>query len=271
MKLKKYYSFSSNKQLWRLLINDKDDLMIESRDNDTKEVSYFFINIPSKNVIRNKINLPDNVWIAVESYFGNMVYFHKFVKPDLPIHSGIIAYDLTKDAIIWENPNYRFFIVDEDYLIAQKQGFEETQLVKLDLQNGEFLENISLPLEEIEIMHNNFVDKFNYDFYDYPDNFNLTDNDLLSKTLDKYTKKFPLKFTPQVMFYENFIFCNFHLLTNKGIDNYFIALDTDKEKITEEIILNKNVKGFVPESFFTYKNYLFLLKDKTELIIYKLE
>lgn len=271
MNLKKHFSFSSKNQLWRLLINDKDDLMIESRDNNTKEVSYYFVNIPSKKVIRNKINLPDNVWIAVESFFGNIVYFHKFVKPDLPIHSGIIAYDLLEDKIIWENPNYRFFIVDEDYLIAQKQGFEETQLIKLDLHTGEFLDNLNLTLDEIEIMHNNFLAKFNYEYYDYPDNFNFDDNTLLSKTLDKYSKKFPIKFTPQVIYLENFIFCSFHLLTNKGINNYFIAINTDKEKVVEEIILNKNVKGFVPESFFMYKNYLILLKDKTELLIYKME
>lgn len=271
MKLKKHISFKSDKQVWRLLLNEKDDLLIESRDTSTKEVSYFIINIPHNKVILKEISLPDNIWLGVESFFGDYIFFHKFIKPDLPMHMGIITYNILTNSIIWQNFDYTFFLVDNDSLIAQKKGFDENFLFRLNLQTGEFIENLSLTFDEIDELHNNFMSKYNYNLYNYPDDISLSDDDLISDIINKYTKKFPLKYNPRLLIYEELYLCNFHLLTNKGISNYFVAVDSKSGKVKEEIILNTDVKSYIPESFFTYKNFLILLKEKNEVLIYKME
>ncbi len=271
MKLRKHTSFKSDKQIWRLLLNDKDDLLIETRDISTKEVSYFITNLPNNHIIKKSISLPENVWLGVESFYGDYIFFHKFVKPDLPIHMGIITYNVKKDMVVWENLDYTFLFVHNNSLIAQKKGFEENYLFELDLHSGEFIKNLSLSFDEIDEMHNSFMSKFNFDLYGYPEDNTLIDNELLNSTIEKYTKTFPLKYNPQLLIFEDLILCNFHLLTNKGISNYFVAVECESGKIREEIILNKNVQAFVPESFFTYKNYLILLKEKSEVLIFKME
>jgi hypothetical protein len=48
-------------------------------------------------------------------------------------------------------------------------------------------------------------------------------------------------------------------------------VDSKSGKVKEEIILNTDVKSYIPESFFTYKNFLILLKEKNEVLIYKME
>jgi hypothetical protein len=271
MKLKKHISYKSDKQIWRLLINEKDDLLIETRDTSTKEVSYFILNIPTKQVIRKNLLLPDNIWLGVESFFGDYIYFHKFIKPDLPMHLGIFAYNLTSDKIEWETLDYTFLLVNDDVVVAQKQGFEETSLFYLNGTNGNLISSASLTVEEIEEMHNKFIDSFNFELYGYPENYDLNDDNVINSVIEKYTKSFPLKYNPQFMLYEELFLCNFHLLTNNGISNYFVAGDYSTGKIKEEIVLNKSVNAFVPESFFTYKNYLILLKEKSEVLIFNME
>ncbi len=270
MRLTKHITFKSDNQIWRLKLNEIDDLLIEIRDTSTKEVSYNIINIPSKKTITNYINLPDNIFLGFEAFYSNFIFFHKFVKPDLPMHLGIFTFDINVGKIIWENLDYNFLLINNNSLIAQKQGFDENILVELDLLTGNFIQSLSLSLDEIDEMHNGFMSKYNFDLYGYPEEIMLTDYEIINNVIEKYTKSFPLKYNPQLLIYEDLFLSNFHLLTNKGITNYFVAVN-NKGRIVEEIILNKSVNAFVPESFFTYKNYLILLKEKSELLIYKME
>jgi len=271
MKLKNHFSYNSKTQLWRLLINNNDLMLIESRDTETKEVFYSIFDFAKGKLILDKMTLPEKIWLGVETFYNNLIFFHTFVKPDLPMHKGIIVYDITKNKIVWENQSYTFLMVDDNKVIAQTQGFEETYLYSLDITNGTVIEQLNLTPEEIDIIHNRFTDEYNYGDYSYPEKFATDENNSLDEFIDKYTAHAPLKFPPEVLETGDFYFCNLHLLEKGNIINRFFAVDKNKNKIIEDIVLNSVVNAYVPESFFMYKDYVILLIEKKGVLIYKTE
>ncbi len=117
-------------------------------------------------------------------------------------------------------------------------------------------------------MHSNYSSVFNYELYSYPESYS-TEQCFLDEYVSKYTKQYPLKYNVDYLEYENFYFSNFHLLKRGKLLNYFIAIDNTKNKIIKEVILNTDINAYVPESFFMYKNFLILLVQKKDLLIYK--
>ncbi len=96
MKLNKHIKFNSNSQLWRLLINNNNNLLIESRDTETKKVFLTCLNLDSKETLLNNISPKEDTWIGIEAFYGDYIIMHKFVKPDLPMHKGIILYSVSQ-------------------------------------------------------------------------------------------------------------------------------------------------------------------------------
>lgn len=268
MKLKKHIEFNSNSQLWRLLINNNDNLLIESRDTETKKVSLTCINLFSKELLLNKATPKEETWIGIEAFYGDYIIMHKFLKPDLPMHKGIILYSISKQKEIWENLNYTYLLISNDSIIAQQQGFEENKYFRIDINTGEVIEILSISLEELDILHSNYTAAFNYGLYAYPESYN-TEHNFLDNYISKYTKHYPLKFNVEYLEYGDFYFTNFHIQKKEGLVNQFIAIDKTKNKIIEDVILNTNLNAYVPESFFMFKNYLILLIQKKGLLIYK--
>jgi len=268
MKLNKHIEFNSKSQLWRLLINNNNNLLIESRDTETKKVSLTCFNLDSKETLLNNITPKEDTWIGIEAFYGDYIIMHKFVKPDLPMHKGIILYSVSQKKEIWENLNYTFLLIHNDNIIAQQQGFEENKYVSININTGEVIDVLSLSLEDIDIMHSNYTSAFDYKQYSYPENYG-TEHNFLDDFISKYTKHFPLKYNVEYLEYNNFYFANFHLLKKEKLINQFIAIDKIKNRIVEEVILNSDINAYVPESFFMYKNFLILLVQKKGLLIFK--
>jgi hypothetical protein len=270
MKLIKHIEFNSYSQLWRLLINNHNNLLIESRDTVTKKVTLNCINLDSKTKLLNNISPEEDTWIGIEAFYDDYIIMHKFVKPDLPMHKGIILYSISKQKEIWENLNFTFLLISNNTIIAQQQGFEENKYFRIDINNGEVIETLSISLEELDILHSNYTSAFNYELYSYPESYS-TELSFLDEFISNYTKKYPLKYNVEFLEFENFIFANFHLLKKDKLINQFIAIDKTKYKIIDEVILNSDINAYVPESFFMFKNYLILLVQKKSLRIYKVE
>ncbi|MFH0735534.1 MAG: DUF4905 domain-containing protein [bacterium] len=271
MKLKKYFNYSSNAQLWRLLISNHHLLLVESRDTTTKEVFFSVYNLENSDVLLKNITLPEKIWIGVEAVYDDFIFFHKFVKPDLPMHKGIVAFSISQNKVIWENLDFTFLLVSQNKLIVQTSGFEETNYYSADINTGVMIEKLTLSFDDIDNKHKSFTDLYNYQLYNYPQKYNLGTIDVIEKVLLKYKNKGSLKFNVEYLEINDFYFGNFHIEKNGIIKNIFFAVDIKTNKIKLEMVINSNINAFVPESFFVYKNFLILLIEKKGLAVYKME
>ena len=271
MKLKKYFKYSSNAQLWRLLISNHHLLLIESRDTKTKEVFFSVCNLENSDLLLKNITMPEKIWIGVEAVYNDFIFFHKFVKPDLPMHKGIIAFSISQNRVLWENLDFTFLLVSQNKLVVQTSGFEETNYYSVDINTGVMIEKLTLSFDEIDNKHKTFTELYNYQLYNYPQQYQLGTIEVIEKLLLKYKKKGTLKFNVEYLELYDFYFGNFHIDINGIIKNIFFAIDIKTNKVKLELTINSNINAFVPESFFIYKNLLILLVEKKGLIVYKME
>jgi len=72
--------------------------------------------------------------------------------------------------------------------------------------------------------------------------------------------------------YNNLLLLSYHTQNQAGnLKNNFAAIDMHDNSTKISVVLSENTKSFMTDSFFMYKNFLILLKEKNGLIIYKLE
>jgi hypothetical protein len=124
MKIKKLYEFTHKRQLWRILPTNTGKLLIEERDTQLKEAYFNCLEIDKGKKIFENIQLEEKFWIGIESVYRDIIFFHKYLKPDMPAHKGIIAFDINSASILWENMDYNFLFAAITRSIAIKH-FEE--------------------------------------------------------------------------------------------------------------------------------------------------
>jgi hypothetical protein len=268
MKLKKTLSFTDKNQIWRLLISDDDKLIIETRNTSDKEVFYHCYNLEKGKKIFSKLQLEEKFWIGIEAVKNDIIYFHHYAKPNMPEHKKIIAYSIDQEKVIWINNDLIFLTLNDDKIFAFKKKFEGQDLYVLNAKNGEMEDNLgNNPQLLTQILHDS---QQNEDFsnYKYPEqnqNFSEEINSLISLEIDKNNIE-----NFEALITNNLLCFNYYKKSeNNLLDNVFVVYNIEKRKKVISEIINKNLNSFSPDSFFTYKNYLFVLKNKNEIVTYK--
>lgn len=275
MKIKKLYSYSDKKQIWRLLLSDSDKLIVETRDTEEKQVYFHALDLFSGKKIFKKHQLEEKYWVSIEAVEKDIIFFHTFTKPDLPGHKKITAFDINNKSILWKNDNYTFLFIDHKGLYAQEKSIASNKYLILDLKTGNVIEE--LDADESTILELNHLASSSKDYSDYlfPEKFysegenNVEDN--VKNSLIEETKELDIVGPVEYVFYSNTVFFNFHYrLLDKKIMNRFIAKEIDTGKKIYDELLNKEVNAYVPDSFFIYKDLILLLKEKSEVLVCKL-
>ncbi|MCX7797656.1 MAG: DUF4905 domain-containing protein [Melioribacter sp.] len=271
MKIKKYFNYDFQNQIWRILISDKDKLIIETRNPDTKEAFYNCFDIHNKNFLFTYLQFDEKYYIGIDAIYKEIIYLHKFPKPDLPYHKEIIAFDINSQKILWINKDLSFLFPYENRIYAFKQGFEERYFFALNYLTGELLEDLGNDYKTINFLRAESEKQKKYDHYLFPERYFYNNNNI-SQIIDKFINNLDIIGHIEYGIYKNIIMLSYHTHNRYNtLTNNFMVIDLDKNKniITEK--LNSNTKSFITDSFFMYKNFLILLKEKNGIIIYKLE
>ena len=96
MKIKKSLHYKSQNQIWRLLISENDYLLIETRDTNNKEVFFNCFDLNKSQKLFLNMQFEEKYWLGIEKFHKNILLLHRFTKPDMPDHKGIIAFDVVQ-------------------------------------------------------------------------------------------------------------------------------------------------------------------------------
>ena len=268
-KIKKEFGFTSDRQIWRLIPTDTDKLIIEDRDISTKEVFFNCLDINSGKLIFKNLQLEDKFWIGIETVHNDVIYFHKFSKPDMPIHSGIIAYDINSKIVIWKTDEYNYLFIKEDIVYAFKNKFEGREFLTLDYKTGDILETYGNNSKKVNILREEKLSKNNFEGYLFPQAVDLSNSYSFIDIINELRVEKVITGKIDFIEHKNFLFINFHeVLSNGKLRNIFRVIEISSKKIILEEILDKGTKLFIPESFFVRNNLVFIIKEKVKLIIY---
>jgi hypothetical protein len=268
--MKKHFGFKSEKQVFRILITETDKLIIETRDTGTKEVSFHCYDLQTGGCVFSNHQLEEKTWLGIEAIYKDVIYFHKFPKPDLPGHKEIIAFDIATQKILWQNNEYAFAFVHNEKVYCFTQGFEERFFFVLDYLTGEVIDDLGSNYTLVNSLRTESEQAKNWNNYIYPE-LNLSSADeATQQTIAQFTNGFTLVGEIEWAKAKSLLLFTFHTKEkDEKFTNRFAAISNDETVAYET--LNENVTALLTDSFFVYKNYLFLLKGKNAVVVYRME
>jgi hypothetical protein len=273
MEIRKLYSYKSNKQIWRILISDSDKLILETRDLNTKEVFFNCYYIENGENIFCDFQLNEKCWVGIEEIYRDIIFFHYFPKPDMPHHKGIIAFDIASQNILWTSNEFSFLFTSDEKVYGFKQGFEERYFSSFDYLTGELIEEHGSDHKKINSIKKSADDEKDWNSYLYPKVFSNDEIDpRIAEAIRRQTNNTTVEGEVEYNFKNDLLFFNFHTkVFENSFVNKFLAVDLNSNNVILSEVLNTNASALFTDSFFIYKKYLFLLREKNEVVIYKLE
>jgi hypothetical protein len=267
MKLKHLYSYNNKRQIWRIIPAGENRLVIEERDSSTREVFFSCIEMKTGKVILNKLQLEEKYWIGIEDVYQDLIYFHKYSKPDMPWHSEIMAYDMNNKKMLWHSKDYIFSLVLNDKLYCYKNNYEGRTYFCLHYKTGELIENLVNHPEEMAGLKEMRESEI-YAEYNFPTVFSHSSGEIKA-LFDEIRTKEVITGKIDYLEFNGIILSSYHKALKDGkLQNCFNALDIRTKKIIFKKILNQETTNFIPDSFFLINNLVLMLREKEELCVY---
>ncbi|MCX8056748.1 MAG: DUF4905 domain-containing protein [Ignavibacteria bacterium] len=268
-KIQKLFSFNQGRNIWRIVLTDLNQIVIEERDIQKKEVFFSCIDrISGKLFWKDKTFLEEKFWIGIEGTRSKYLILHQFEKPDMPNHKKIINVDLLTGELLWLNENLTFYDMDENFIYGFSQSFESREYYKLAIENGEVLSNLG-----DENQSRPFLDSIrerDYSKYQFTNLIGQSDGNQ-KELISKVTGSNPfLNFCEYIESDELLIFNFYDKISPQSLINKLVVYDKVEGKPILIETLNASTPAPVPDSFFIYDNELYFIKDKIELVAYQI-
>lgn len=273
MRIKKKYLHKNNRQIFRLIPTDTGKIIIEERDTEKKQAYFNCLHIDNGKKIFKHLQLDEKFWLGIEAVYNDVIFFHKFAKPDLPQHNGIIAYDINYKQTIWEDENRTFLFFKDEKIYAYQQRFEEREFVTLSFSTGEVIEKLGTDFNSINLLRDEAIASEDYSNYLFPASFTLTSSDdpRVDNVLSRLRENNLISGAVEYVLMNDLLMFNFHEInSDKSLKNTFKAIDLSTGKYILEVTLNSSANAFAPDSFFIKEDLLFLLIEKTILGVYSI-
>ncbi|MCX8010147.1 MAG: DUF4905 domain-containing protein [Ignavibacteria bacterium] len=272
-KVKKLFSHSKGRQIWRIMLSNLGHLILEERDLSAKKVYFSCFNYSSgKSYWIDKQFLSEDFWIGIETVQDDILVLHKFEKPDFPTHKGIIAVDLNTGSLLWNNNELVFDFIDDDKIYASKTKFESREFFILKCKTGEVISSVGNDVQLINEIRELVDEESKYAAYLFPTQLSNEENfqeesKLVLRTIGdtKY-----LGYVEFINFASLFIFNCYEKIIDSSLVNKLYIYDKSSQKILFSEVLNQSTPAPIPDSFFIYEDILYFIKNKNEIVALKL-
>jgi Domain of unknown function (DUF4905) len=271
MKLKKKYVHNNNRQIFRLIPTDNDKLIVEERNIDKKQAYFNCLDINKGKKIFKGLQFDEKFWIGIETVYNEVILFHKFRKPDMPHHRGILAFDIKSKKIIWEDVDNTFLFIKDDKVYAFQQQFEQREYFVLDFYTGKIVNELGNNSDSINILREEVNKAESFSSYHFPITYGTVNNidQRAVAVMQKLRENHVIKAKIEYVLKEHLLMFNFHQIgSDNSLNNSFKAVDLSNGKYILEKVLNLRTNAFAPDSFFLKDNILFLLVERTKLEVY---
>lgn len=273
MHIKRKYKFDNKRQIWRIIPANSSKLIIEEREPEKKQAYFHCLSLDSGKKIFSNFQLDDTFWVGVEAVKDDIIFFHKFAKPDMPKHRGIFAYDIINEKFLWNNPELVFLFLHKDRLYTYRDKFEGRNYLVINPNNGEVIEDIGGNYEYINNLRSKSSVNEAESGYLFPEVFEIDSgiDEKANEFIKTLKNDFVISGKIEYILNNQLLLMSFHEANSRGsLNNLFKAVDLSKGKYILEEVINKETSLFLTDSFFVKDDLLFLLFGKTRLVVYKI-
>ncbi len=251
-----HYSHVFDGTIWNIKVCDQNSVMVlEVRNHERREVRFSALNYLTNAFLwRDKV-LDDPWWINLAGVSGRIVLFTYYSDSNNPDKKATIAYHLTDAQMAWWNNDFSIHTISREFVAGYAEKFGKRELV-LNIQTGHVVENV-----EPDLNNSDSVVRPHH----YP-----ADHPYFATVKRFLNQKFNLLPTAALEYLEHdsliFISCYLH---EKELANYLYIISPDGDLLLQEK-LAEHLKGIGLDTFFILSGCVFFVRNKGELVSYKI-
>lgn len=254
------FSFSEKVEgvIWKIVADpDNKRLYLEIRDNVKKRVSFSALSVFDKIWLWKDITFDEPWWIDLQTVSGNILLFTIYTDTSNPDKKSVLAFDIIDQKMIWWRSNFTVTSILEGQVLGIDTKFGAKE-IRLNLRDGVELNQ----LKYVSGDERNFSVIRPLQYREGSAYFETVKAFLESK----------FNFSPII----SIEYCEYHSLIlisaftgPADLANYLFVVNTHGELLIKET-LGEHLTGIALDTFFIFSGYLIFVKNKCELVSYKI-
>jgi hypothetical protein len=244
--------------IWNTLADGYNNrLFLEVRDIQEKKVSFSALNLQNNQWLWKDVSLEEPWWISLTAIAGDILLLTLYTDTNNPDKKSLIAYDVLKNQMIWWKNGFSLSAANMRYLKGVDSKFAAKEII-LDLFNGQPLHEVDFDLA----VSQNFPVIRPFQYEQGTGNFD-TVRDFLHSTLGIM----PVV-TIEYLEFEGLIIASVFVKEHDLANYLYVFASSGKLLLKEK--LGEDLKGVGLDTFFIFSGHLIFVKNKHELISYKI-
>lgn len=254
--LKTSHSFAG--LIWNTLADeDNRRLFVEVRDVQQKRVSFSALNLQNNEWLWKDVSLEEPWWITLAGVAGDILLLTLYTDAANPEKKSLLAYDVLKNEIAWWYNGFSLSAAGRRHVRGVDSKFPSREIV-LDPFTGKQLQDVDFDLG----VSQNFPVIRPFQYEERSGHF-ITVKNFLETRLGIQ----PL-FSIEYLEWGSLIATSVYV-KEEELANYLYVFDPEGELILTEK-LGENLKGVGLDTFFIFSDHLFFVKNKRELVSYRI-
>ena len=242
--------------VWNMLVSPGDGILIlEVRNSQRKQVTFSALEGQTGKFIWRDKGFDEDWWINLGAVSNNVVVFTVYLETNNPDKKGVFAYHLFEDRMLWWNNDFSLVSVSNGIVagVSSKYGFRN---VILDIMTGREVSKTGGEQQvNIEVIR--------------PHQY-LAEHSYFNTVKIFLEQKFNLSpcVALEYLEYDSIVFISFYVQENE-LANYLIMISADGNLLVKEK-LDEQLKGIGLDTFFILSSCVFFVKNRAELVSYKI-
>jgi len=271
------WKYVANGMIWRLFFTERGRVVGECRNQDTKTVSFFCLEEESGKPLWQDLNLEETWWVGIEAVLNDTLLLHTYASPDMPEHRGIRAYDTQTGVLRWRNDNVTFWFGFGDRVFAYRDLFEKRVGYEIGLQTGELKATYDESLRELHALRGEAIESQSDSAVTPPE---IMSDDALDPSIlalvNRTVKRRKIAGNVEYIKQNDVLAFNYHILArtsagqSQSFENHLFIYRLPQGTCAFSDIIGRDLKAYVPDSFFVRRSRLFFVKDQHTLTTLRL-
>jgi hypothetical protein len=241
--------------IWNMLVSPGDGILIlELRDSQRKKVTFSALESLSGKFIWRDKSFDEDWWISLGAVSNNVIVFTVYLETNNPDKKGAFAYHIFEDKMLWWQNDFSLISVSNGIVegVSSKYGFRN---VILDIMTG-----LEVPEKGTKQIITDVIRPHQY----------LADHSYFNTVKIFLEQKFNLSPVKALEYLEHdsVIFISFYVQETE-LANYLIMISADGQLLVKEK-LDEQLKGIGLDTFFILSGCVFFVKNRAELVSYRI-
>ncbi len=242
--------------IWNTKVSEQNQVMlVEIRSSEKKEVRFSALNYGTNQFLWKDKLLDEPWWINLSAVSGDIALFTLYLDTNNPDKKATLAHRVDDGSLVWWNNDFSITSVSGQSVFGFSEKYGKRE-VYLDLHTGKIIESA---ISEVNTRENVLRP------YQYP-----AEHEYFRTVQTFFNQKFNLfpATALEYLEYDSLIFvsCYFNEI---DLANYLFIISADGNLLLKEK-LDEHLKGIGMDTFFILSGCVFFVKNKVELVSYKI-